>query len=55
MIRITCTADNRLGRYYGKLSFRQLAERRVCLCDAFARMVDFAISKRARLIVLILF
>ncbi|MBM3127460.1 MAG: DNA repair exonuclease [Chloroflexi bacterium] len=47
MIRIICTADNHLGRYYGKMSLKQLAERRARLRDAFARAVDFAISKRA--------
>ena len=47
MIRIVITADNHLGRYYGKMSFKQLAERRARLRDAFARTVDFAISKRA--------
>ncbi|MEW5719181.1 MAG: DNA repair exonuclease [Chloroflexota bacterium] len=47
MIRIICTADNHLGRYYGKMSLKQLAERRARLRDAFARTVDFAISKRA--------
>jgi len=47
MIRIICTADNHLGRYYGKMNARQLAERRARLRDAFAQVVDCAISKRA--------
>jgi DNA repair exonuclease SbcCD nuclease subunit len=47
MIRIICTADNHLGRYYGKMNLKQLAERRARLRDAFARTVDFAIGKRA--------
>jgi DNA repair exonuclease SbcCD nuclease subunit len=47
MIRIVCTADNHLGRYYGKMNLKQLAERRARLRDAFARVVDFAITKRA--------
>lgn len=47
MVRIICTADNHLGRYYGKMNARQLAERRARLRDAFARTVDFAISQRA--------
>lgn len=47
MIRIVCTADNHLGRYYAKMNLRQLAERRARLRDAFASVVDFAISKRA--------
>ncbi len=46
-IRLICTADNHLGRYYGKMNLRQLAERRARLRDAFARTVDFAITKRA--------
>lgn len=49
MIRIVCTADNHLGRYYGKMNARQLAERRARLRDAFARTVDFAIRQRAHL------
>jgi len=47
MIRIVCTADNHLGRYYGKMNLRQLSERRARLREAFARTVDFAITKRA--------
>ena len=47
MIRLICTADNHLGRYYAKMSLRQLAERRARLRQAFARTVDFAITKRA--------
>lgn len=46
MIRIVCTADNHLGRYYAKMNLRQLAERRARLREAFASAVDFAISKR---------
>ena len=49
MIRIVCTADNHLGRYYGKMSMRQLAERRKRLREAFTHAVDFAIAKRAHL------
>jgi DNA repair exonuclease SbcCD nuclease subunit len=33
MIRIICTADNHLGRYYGKMTLKQLAERRAGLRD----------------------
>jgi len=33
MIRIVCTADNHLGRYYGKMNLKQLAERRARLRD----------------------
>ena len=47
MIRIVVTADNHLGRYYGKMNLRQLAERRARLRQAFAETVDFAIRKRA--------
>jgi exonuclease SbcD len=47
MIRLVCTADNHLGRYYAKMSLKQLAERRARLRQAFARAVDFAITKRA--------
>ncbi len=47
MIRLVCTADNHLGRYYGKMSLKQLSERRARLRQAFARTVDFAITKRA--------
>lgn len=47
MIRIVCTADNHLGRYYAKMNLRQLSERRARLRDAFASAVDFAIGKRA--------
>ncbi len=47
MIRIVCTADNHLGRYYSKMTLKQLVERRARLRQAFARTVDFAISKRA--------
>jgi exonuclease SbcD len=49
MIRIVCTADNHLGRYYGKMTARQLAERRARLRDAFARVVDFALRQRVHL------
>jgi len=49
MIRIVCTADNHLGRYYGKMNLKQLAERRARLREAFARTVDFAIAQRAHL------
>jgi DNA repair exonuclease SbcCD nuclease subunit len=49
MIRLICTADNHLGRYYGKMNARQLAERRARLRQAFAQVVDLAISKRAHL------
>jgi len=37
MIRIICTADNHLGRYYGKMNAKQLAERRARLRDLFRR------------------
>src|SRR5512136_2404828 len=47
MIKLVVTADNHLGRYYGKMNLKQLAERRARLRDAFACAVDFAISKRA--------
>jgi len=47
MIKLVCTADNHLGRYYGKMNLRQLAERRKRLRDAFAQTVDFAIAKHA--------
>jgi len=47
MIRLVCTADNHLGRYYSKMNLRQLAERRARLREAFARTVDYAIAKRA--------
>jgi DNA repair protein SbcD/Mre11 len=47
MIKLVCTADNHLGRYYAKMSLKQLAERRARLRQAFARAVDFAITKRA--------
>ncbi|MCX7838181.1 MAG: DNA repair exonuclease [Anaerolineae bacterium] len=49
MLRIVCTADNHLGRYYSKMNARQLAERRARLRDAFARTVDFAVRQRAHL------
>lgn len=49
MIRLVCTADNHLGRYYAKMSLKQLAERRARLRDAFAQSVDFAIAKKAHL------
>ncbi len=47
MTRIVCTSDNHLGRYYAKMNFRQLAERRRILRQAFAQVVDFAIRQRA--------
>jgi DNA repair exonuclease SbcCD nuclease subunit len=46
-IRLVCTADNHLGRYYAKMSLKQLAERRARLRDAFTQVVDFAIAKKA--------
>lgn len=49
MIRIVCTSDNHLGRYYAKMNFKQLAERRRILRQAFAQVVDFAIRQRANL------
>ncbi len=49
MIKLVCTADNHLGRFYAKMNARQLAERRARLRDAFARTVDFAIAKKAHL------
>jgi len=48
-IRIVVTSDNHLGRYYGKMSFKQLAERRARLRKAFEQVVDFAIAKKAHL------
>ena len=47
MIKLVCTADNHLGRYYGKMNLRQLADRRARLRQAFAETVDYAITKRA--------
>ena len=47
MIRLVCTADNHLGRFYGKMNAKQLAERRAHLRRAFAASVDFAIAHRA--------
>lgn len=49
MIRIVITSDNHLGRYYSKMSFKQLAERRARLRLAFSQTVDFAIAKKAHL------
>jgi DNA repair protein SbcD/Mre11 len=49
MIRIVITSDNHLGRYYGKMSLKQLNERRVRLRDAFAQIVDFAIRNKVHL------
>lgn len=49
MIRIVITSDNHLGRYYGKMSFKQLAERRTRLRQAFSQTIDFAIAKKAHL------
>ncbi len=46
MIRIVCTSDNHLGRYYAKMNYRQLAERRARLRQAFSQVVDFAIQQR---------
>src|SRR5512142_1397531 len=46
MIRLVCTADNHLGRYYAKMNFRQLAARRTILRKAFAQTVDYAIRER---------
>lgn len=48
-VRIVATADNHLGRFYGKMSLRQLSERRARLREAFTQIVDFAISKKAHL------
>ena len=47
MIKLVCTADNHLGRFYGKMNAKQLGERRTRLRRAFAASVDFAIEKRA--------
>ncbi len=47
MIRIVCTSDNHLGRYYAKMNFRQLNERRKILRAAFEQVVNFAIRQRA--------
>lgn len=47
MIRIVCTSDNHLGRYYAKMNLHQLGERRRRLRQAFAQTVDFAIQQRA--------
>lgn len=49
MIRIVCTSDNHLGRYYAKMNFKQLNERRHLLRQAFAQVVNFAIRQRAHL------
>ncbi len=49
MIRLVVTSDNHLGRYYAKMNFKQLAERRRILRQAFAQVVDFAIRQRAHL------
>jgi DNA repair exonuclease SbcCD nuclease subunit len=49
MIRLVITADNHLGRYYGKMSLKQLSERRAHLREAFSQVVDFAIAKKAHL------
>ncbi len=49
MIKLVVTADNHLGRYYGKMNLRQLAERRARLRQAFASAVDFALTSRAHL------
>lgn len=46
MIRLVCTSDNHLGRYYAKMNYRQLAERRSTLRRAFAEVVDFALRQR---------
>ncbi len=46
-IRIVCTSDNHLGRYYAKMNFRQLGERRKILRQAFEQVVNFAIRQRA--------
>ncbi len=47
MIRIVCTSDNHLGRYYAKMNYKQLLERRHVLRDAFAQTVNFAVRQRA--------
>ncbi len=49
MIRIVCTSDNHLGRFYAKMNARQLSERRRILRAAFAQSVDFAVHQRAHL------
>lgn len=49
MIRIVCTSDNHLGRYYAKMNFKQLNERRHILRQAFAQVVNFAIRQQAHL------
>lgn len=49
MIRIVCTSDNHLGRYYAKMNFKQLNERRQILRQAFAQVVNFAIRQQAHL------
>ncbi len=46
MIRLVCTSDNHLGRYYAKMNFKQLAERRRILRQALAQVVDYAIRQR---------
>ncbi len=46
MIRIVLTSDNHLGRYYAKMNFKQLAERRRILRHAFEQVVDFAVQQR---------
>ena len=47
MIRLVCTSDNHLGRYYAKMNFKQLNDRRRILREAFAQVVNFAIRQRA--------
>ena len=47
MIKLVCTADNHLGRFYGKMNAKQLGERRARLREAFACAIDFAITKHA--------
>ena len=42
MIRFVCTADNHLGRYYGKMNLKQLGERRKRLREGIARIVELA-------------
>ncbi|HEX9074792.1 MAG TPA: DNA repair exonuclease [Anaerolineae bacterium] len=49
MIRIVCTSDNHLGRYYAKMNFKQLNERRQILRQAFEQVVNFAIRQQAHL------
>ena len=51
-IRLITTADNHLGRYYGRMPGRVLEERRQRIREAFARPLDYAIETRADMVLL---